>query len=70
MHTRISAVEAVSWATPERSVFDREGAWIAIAELPARFKPFHIGGDFLLGVIRDELEVERVELYQLSKPGS
>lgn len=52
------------------SVFDREGAWIAIAELPARFKPFHIGGDFVLGVIRDELEVERVELYPLSKPGS
>ena len=50
------------------SVFNSDGAWIAEVEMPSRFEPFHIGADFVLGVAQDELDVERVELYRLSKP--
>jgi hypothetical protein len=56
-------VEDYEPAPVERStwrVFDAEGAMAAHAELPRRFQPMEIGDDYLLGVLTDELDVERV----------
>lgn len=51
-----------------RTVISREGVWLGSVELPLGFSPSHIGPDFVLGVWRDELEVEHVRLYGLVKP--
>ncbi len=50
------------------SVFDREGAWLGIVEMPERFLVFAIGSDWVIGRWRDELDVEHVRLYELHKP--
>jgi hypothetical protein len=53
--------------SPDWDVYDANGAPIARVRLPARFDPFHIGKDFLLGVRKDELDVEHIELYRLTR---
>jgi hypothetical protein len=50
------------------SVFDPEGRFLGAVAMPDRFRPQQIGDDFILGVARDELDVERVQLYALEKP--
>ncbi|MGH7577843.1 MAG: hypothetical protein ACREM1_22320 [Longimicrobiales bacterium] len=52
-----------------RTVFAADGTWLGTVELPDRFSPTHIGSDFILGVWRDELDVEHIRLYELVKPG-
>jgi len=49
------------------SVHDPEGRLIARVRMPERFQPMHIGRDFVLGVERDELDVEHVRLHRLLK---
>jgi len=49
------------------SVFDPEGRLLGVVELPARFEPRQIGGDFILGVWQDELDVSYVRLYALER---
>lgn len=49
------------------SVFDSTGVLLGEVEAPLRFEPYHIGDDFLLGMWRDELDVEYVRLYELNK---
>jgi hypothetical protein len=41
-------------------VFAPDGALVAQVELPSRFMPHFIGEGYLLGVLRDELDVEQV----------
>lgn len=56
-------------AVPARwDVFDPRGAWLCTVELPARFTPFEIGSDYVLGLARDADDVEMVHLYRLRKP--
>ena len=50
------------------SVFDSDGYWLGTIQLPDGFAPFDIGPDYVLGVWRDEDEVEHVQLYDLIKP--
>jgi hypothetical protein len=50
------------------SVFDPEGRFLGTVAMPDRFRPQQIGEDFILGVARDELDVERVQIYPLEKP--
>jgi hypothetical protein len=47
------------------SVHDPEGRLIARVRMPERFQPMHIGTDFVLGVERDELDVEHIRLHRL-----
>jgi hypothetical protein len=54
---------AVTW-----TVFDPEGRMLGPVVMPDRFRPTHIGRDFVLGVRFDELDVERVELFTLQRP--
>lgn len=46
-------------------VFDPSGEPIAKVTMPARFEPFDIGDDRVLGVSKDELDVERVQLLEI-----
>jgi len=50
------------------SVFEPNGQLLAEVTMPPRFRPYDIGPDFVLGVIRDRLDVERIHLYRLGKP--
>jgi hypothetical protein len=49
------------------SIYDRDGRWIADCTLPPRFAPAEIGDDCVIGVSRDEDDVERVTLLSLRK---
>lgn len=49
-------------------VFDPEGALLARIELPEELRVLEVRGDRLLAVRPDELEVERVVVYELRKP--
>jgi hypothetical protein len=50
------------------SVFDSEGRWLGVVEMPHRFVPMDIGDDWILGTEQDELDVEYVTIYPLLKP--
>jgi hypothetical protein len=50
------------------NVFDPEGRWLGSVETPKGGRVFQIGSDFVLGMWRDDLEVERVMVYELVKP--
>jgi hypothetical protein len=57
---RVAPVQPSTW-----SVFAPDGEWVGRVELPTRFVPTDIGADYVLGVIQDEDEVERVALFRL-----
>ena len=48
-------------------VFAPSGQRIAAASMPARFRPTHIGDDFVIGVWRDDFDVEYVQLRGIMK---
>ena len=45
--------------------FGTDGRWRGLAEVPSCFRLFEIGADYVLGLRRDDLGVEFVELYEL-----
>lgn len=47
------------------TVFDSAGIWRGSVAAPAGFRPLDVGDRWVLGVSRDELDVERVELRSL-----
>lgn len=49
------------------SVFDPGGRLLGTLETPARFRVTDVGDDYVLGVWRDELDVEQVHLYRLER---
>lgn len=49
------------------SVFDPEGTWLGKVALPSDLEVYEIGPDYLLGRTLDELEVERIRVYELIK---
>jgi len=55
-------IKPSSWA-----VFDPDGRFLGSVTLPARFTPYQIGSDFILGRWEDELEVEYVDVFDLTK---
>ena len=55
--------ESLPW-----SVFDPEGALVARVTLPEHFNPMEIGADYILGVGRDEMDVEYIRMYSLTRP--
>lgn len=65
----IWAAEYVRWPRVPRAwtVVDPEGHWLGTIPMPDRFRPLHIGGDWALGIWRDETDVERVRLYRLDR---
>lgn len=49
------------------SVYSRDGHWVANVSLPPRFQLMFVAADWIAGVIRDELDVERVMILPLQK---
>jgi hypothetical protein len=49
-------------------VFDPTGRWLGEVEMPAGFTALEIGDDFVLGITRDEFDVEYIRVYDLVKP--
>lgn len=52
-------------AEPRWQLFDGEGRWLTTVVTPERLRVLEIGVDYLLGVWRDELDVEYLRLYGL-----
>ncbi len=49
------------------TVFSLQGRWIADVALPRSLHVLQVGSDFLLGLTRDSLDLETVELLRLSE---
>jgi len=50
-------------------VFDAGGRLVTALQVPDRLRLFDVGADWILGVWRDDLDVERIRLYRLRKDG-
>jgi len=48
-------------------VFEPDGRLLGTLTLPERFRTLDVGADYVLGVWRDQLDVEHVRLYMLEK---
>jgi hypothetical protein len=51
------------------SVFDTAGRWLGTVVTPPGLRVREIGADYVLGQMSDEMEIERVVMYRLVKPG-
>ncbi len=51
------------------NIFDPEGALVGRIALPERFDPTEIGADYILGLGWDEMNVEYVRMYDLTRGG-
>lgn len=49
------------------TVYRPDGIELGDVEIPVDFMVSEIGANYVLGVARDELEVERVQMYAISK---
>jgi hypothetical protein len=65
---RLWVSESAFWYLTARRwhVFDVDGRRIATVELPERFNLMDAGADYVLGVWRDDLDVEHVQAFELS----
>lgn len=50
-----------------RTVIASNGAWLGTVPFPSRFSPWHIGHDFIVGIARDEFDVESIRVYRLRR---
>jgi hypothetical protein len=55
---------------PVWQVFDRQGFLIGRVEAPAGLQITDSGPDYILGVAKDDLDVERVRLYRVERPAA
>jgi hypothetical protein len=53
--------------TQEWWVYSRDGSLIAALETSSRLRITEVGEDYVLGVFRDEDDIQRVHRYQLVK---
>lgn len=58
-----------SLATRTWAVYARAGEWLGDVEVPRGLRVLQFGADFVLGVERDENDVEFVRMYRIVKPG-
>ncbi len=52
--------------SPKWDVFDSEGRYLGVVELPDRFTPFAVKGDRCYGVYRDEFDVQYVQVLRIN----
>jgi hypothetical protein len=50
------------------AIYDKSGAWLGRLTMPPRFRVSDIGADYVLGIWRDDDDVQFVRLYRLIKP--
>jgi len=53
---------------PLWAVFNRDGRFLGELRLPRRFRALEIGDDYIMGVQRDDLDVEHLQRYAIVKP--
>lgn len=53
--------------SPAVGVFSAEGEWLGTVQLPPNFHPLDIGQDYVLGVLRDELDVQHLVSLRLER---
>jgi hypothetical protein len=53
------------WNGGEWWVLDRAGVHLATVQMPPEFMPLHVLGDRVLGFYRDDLRVERVQVFRI-----
>ena len=58
----------LSWTGGDWWVLNRDGAHLATVQMPPEFMPLHARGNKVLGFFRDELRVERVQVFRLARP--
>jgi hypothetical protein len=51
------------------TVFDPEGKLAGRLDLPEELEILEVGWDYLLGLHRDELDVEYIRVYEMTRPG-
>ena len=56
----LPGADSVTW-----SVFDRDGQWLSDVTIPEPWQVLDIGADYLLLLVRDELDIERVRRHSL-----
>jgi len=61
------AVFEVSTEPNAWEVFDSEGRWLGQVHTPGRFQVLEIGPDYVLGVRKDQLDVEHVQFLPLRR---
>jgi hypothetical protein len=49
------------------SIFDRQGTWIADVTIPIEWELLDIGDDYLLILVRDDLDIERIRRHALDR---
>ncbi len=49
-------------------MFRDDGRYLGEVETPIGAQVTHVGDDFVLVIWQDELEVQRVQMYELIKP--
>lgn len=65
MNLWVEAFRASEDDPADWSVFDKEGIWLGRVTLPKGLEVYEIGADYILGRILGELEVERIEVYEI-----
>jgi hypothetical protein len=50
------------------SIFDPDGQWVGTLSLPANFRVHEVGSDYVLGRITDDLGVQYLAMYSLTRP--
>ncbi len=53
---------------PRYDILDPEGRVVGWVELPREMELLEIGSDYVMGLVRDELDVEYVRMYGLDRP--
>ncbi len=66
----VPAYEIEQGTATRWSIFDPDGRYLGDLTTPARFRVLEIGDDYVLGVWRDDLDVEYLRRYELRKPQS
>jgi hypothetical protein len=66
----VPGIERPVIAQPRRwVVLDPDGLYLGVVETPPGFTVYEIGADHILGVWRDELDIQYIREYALIKPG-
>lgn len=62
-HYHLASDPARMW-----SVFNLEGRWLGTVDMPVEFRALEIGTEWVLGVWRDDMDVQTVRRYDLIRP--
>ena len=53
---------------PHWAVLRSDGRYLGDVDIPMGARVTHIGDDFVLVILQDELRVQQVQMYELIKP--